>query len=85
MQLHSITMYKQNKIKRSDLVDQLREYQIRSKLDWASLSFFSYNTKLSSSSSTRVLSACQGPVSFSVMVLMVRENKEQEASTLVIN
>ncbi|MFS8006415.1 hypothetical protein Hanom_Chr14g01248921 [Helianthus anomalus] len=53
MQLHSITMYKQNKIKRSDLVDQLREYQIRSKLDWASLSFFSYNTKLSSSSSTR--------------------------------
>ncbi|XP_076932261.1 uncharacterized protein LOC143597730 [Bidens hawaiensis] len=45
-------MLKQNKIKRSDLADQLREHQIRSKLDWTSLSFFSYNAKLSSSSSS---------------------------------
>ncbi|KAD2393285.1 hypothetical protein E3N88_40262 [Mikania micrantha] len=31
----------ENKITRSNLVDQLREYQIRSKHDWASMSFFS--------------------------------------------
>lgn len=39
------------KITRSNLVDQLREYQIRSKHDWASVSFFSSTSNLSSSSS----------------------------------
>ncbi|XP_071696670.1 uncharacterized protein [Rutidosis leptorrhynchoides] len=42
-------MNKQNKIKRSDLAEQVREYQIRSKLDLASVSFFSSNAKSSSS------------------------------------
>ncbi|KAJ6736483.1 PROTEIN putative-RELATED [Salix viminalis] len=36
-------------ITRSNLVDQLREYQIRSKHDWASVSFFSSTSNLSSS------------------------------------
>lgn len=50
MPSHTNTKHKQNKIKRSDLVDQLRQYQIQSKLDWASASFFSSNAKVSSSS-----------------------------------
>ncbi|XP_065848196.1 uncharacterized protein [Euphorbia lathyris] len=36
-------------ITRSNLADQLREYQIRSKHDWASVSFFSSTTNLTSS------------------------------------
>ncbi|KAI8549026.1 hypothetical protein RHMOL_Rhmol07G0319400 [Rhododendron molle] len=36
-------------ITRSNLAEQLREYQIRSKHDWASVSFFSSTTKLTSS------------------------------------
>ncbi|KAI3816298.1 hypothetical protein L1987_15991 [Smallanthus sonchifolius] len=39
----------EKKITRSNLVDQLREYQIRSKHDWASMSFFSSTSNLSSS------------------------------------
>ncbi|KAL7588091.1 uncharacterized protein LOC111885901 [Lactuca sativa] len=39
----------ERKITRSNLVDQLREYQIRSKHDWASVSFFSSTSNLSSS------------------------------------
>ncbi|KAL4575413.1 hypothetical protein LXL04_022256 [Taraxacum kok-saghyz] len=39
----------EKKITRSNLVDQLREYQIRSKHDWASVSFFSSTSNLSSS------------------------------------
>ncbi|KAJ0960297.1 hypothetical protein J5N97_001868 [Dioscorea zingiberensis] len=35
-------------ITRSNLADQLREYQIRSKNDWASLSFFSSTSNISS-------------------------------------
>ncbi|KAK9059883.1 hypothetical protein SSX86_020587 [Deinandra increscens subsp. villosa] len=37
----------ERKITRSNLVDQLREYQIRSKHDWASMSFFSSTSNLS--------------------------------------
>ncbi|KAL7614957.1 uncharacterized protein LOC111889520 [Lactuca sativa] len=44
-------MHKPNKIKRSDLVDQLRDYQIRSKNDWASISFFTKTASLSYTSS----------------------------------
>ncbi|KAD2393309.1 hypothetical protein E3N88_40286 [Mikania micrantha] len=40
----------ENKITRSNLVDQLREYQIRSKHDWASMSFFSSTSNPSYSS-----------------------------------
>ncbi|XP_011041270.1 PREDICTED: uncharacterized protein LOC105137270 [Populus euphratica] len=36
-------------ITRSNLADQLREYQIRSKHDWASVSFFSSASNFSSS------------------------------------
>ncbi|XP_057774188.1 uncharacterized protein LOC130993354 [Salvia miltiorrhiza] len=36
-------------ITRSNLAEQLREYQIRSKHDWASVSFFSSTTNLASS------------------------------------
>ncbi|KAK2997933.1 hypothetical protein RJ639_025708 [Escallonia herrerae] len=36
-------------ITRSNLAEQLREYQIRSKHDWASVSFFSSTSNLSSS------------------------------------
>ncbi|XP_047329421.1 uncharacterized protein LOC124932786 [Impatiens glandulifera] len=36
-------------ITRSNLAEQLREYQIRSKHDWASVSFFSSSSTLSSS------------------------------------
>ncbi|CAN8234476.1 unnamed protein product [Cochlearia groenlandica] len=36
-------------ITRSNLAEQLREYQIRTKHDWASLSFFSSTSNLSSS------------------------------------
>ncbi|KAI3734451.1 hypothetical protein L6452_13919 [Arctium lappa] len=39
----------EKRITRSNLVDQLREYQIRSKHDWASVSFFSSTSNLSSS------------------------------------
>ncbi|KAJ9542046.1 hypothetical protein OSB04_028552 [Centaurea solstitialis] len=39
----SSAMHKQNKIKRSDLVDQLRDHQVRSKFNWASVSYFSSN------------------------------------------
>ncbi|KAG5250257.1 NADH-ubiquinone oxidoreductase chain [Salix suchowensis] len=35
-------------ITRSNLVDQLREYQIRSKHDWASVSFFSSTSNFTS-------------------------------------
>ncbi|KVI07738.1 hypothetical protein Ccrd_013904, partial [Cynara cardunculus var. scolymus] len=49
MSLNSTTMHKQNKIKRSDLVDQLRDHQVRSKYNWASVSYFSSNANLSSS------------------------------------
>ncbi|KAL0865802.1 hypothetical protein Bca101_044920 [Brassica carinata] len=38
-------------ITRSNLAEQLREYQIRSKHDWASVSFFSSTSNLSSSRS----------------------------------
>ncbi|KAL1193185.1 hypothetical protein V5N11_018427 [Cardamine amara subsp. amara] len=38
-------------ITRSNLAEQLREYQIRSKHDWASVSFFSSTSSFSSSSS----------------------------------
>ncbi|KAI3724561.1 hypothetical protein L2E82_36342 [Cichorium intybus] len=47
MSLHSSRTHKPNKIKRSDLVDQLRDYQIRSKHDWASISFFTKTASLS--------------------------------------
>ncbi|XVE69644.1 hypothetical protein DITRI_Ditri10aG0006700 [Diplodiscus trichospermus] len=36
-------------ITRSNLAEQLREYQIRSKYDWASVSFFSSTSNLTSS------------------------------------
>ncbi|XP_068640928.1 uncharacterized protein [Aristolochia californica] len=36
-------------ITRSNLAEQLREYQIRSKYEWASLSFFSSTANLNSS------------------------------------
>ncbi|PIN08624.1 hypothetical protein CDL12_18795 [Handroanthus impetiginosus] len=36
-------------ITRSNLVEQLREYQIRSKHDWASVSFFTSTSNLTSS------------------------------------
>ncbi|KAK4746337.1 hypothetical protein SAY87_012649 [Trapa incisa] len=36
-------------ITRSNLAEQLREYQIRSKYDWASVSFFSSTANLTSS------------------------------------
>ncbi|KAL1561131.1 hypothetical protein AAHA92_03872 [Salvia divinorum] len=36
-------------ITRSNLVEQLREYQIRSKHDWASVSFFSSTTNVACS------------------------------------
>ncbi|KAG8378045.1 hypothetical protein BUALT_Bualt08G0097300 [Buddleja alternifolia] len=36
-------------ITRSNLAEQLREYQIRSKHDWASVSFFSSTSNLASS------------------------------------
>ncbi|CAD5313265.1 unnamed protein product [Arabidopsis thaliana] len=36
-------------ITRSNLAEQLREYQIRSKHDWASVSFFSSTSNFSSS------------------------------------
>ncbi|XP_074357564.1 uncharacterized protein LOC141697189 [Apium graveolens] len=36
-------------ITRSNLAEQLREYQLRSKHDWASVSFFSSTSNLSSS------------------------------------
>ncbi|KAK9032986.1 hypothetical protein V6N11_018028 [Hibiscus sabdariffa] len=35
-------------ITRSNLAEQLREYQLRSKHDWASVSFFSSTSNLSS-------------------------------------
>lgn len=38
-------------ITRSNLAEQLREYQIRSKHDWASISFFSSTANLTSTSS----------------------------------
>uniref|UniRef100_A0A0V0HGM0 Putative NADH-ubiquinone oxidoreductase chain 5-like n=1 Tax=Solanum chacoense TaxID=4108 RepID=A0A0V0HGM0_SOLCH len=38
-------------ITRSNLAEQLREYQIRSKHDWASVSFFSSTSNLTSSAS----------------------------------
>ncbi|XVF35869.1 hypothetical protein REPUB_Repub19eG0008600 [Reevesia pubescens] len=40
---------KEAMITRSNLAEQLREYQIRSKHDWASVSFFSSTSNLSSS------------------------------------
>ncbi|MBA0745709.1 hypothetical protein Gogos_008274 [Gossypium gossypioides] len=42
-------------ITRSNLAEQLREYQIRSKHDWASVSFFSSTSNLTSS---RAYNAC---------------------------
>ncbi|KAK1295789.1 hypothetical protein QJS10_CPB15g00302 [Acorus calamus] len=41
-------------ITRSKLAEQLREYQARSKHEWASVSFFSSTSNLSSSSSSRI-------------------------------
>ncbi|XP_015071564.1 uncharacterized protein LOC107015715 isoform X1 [Solanum pennellii] len=38
-------------ITRSNLAEQLREYQIRSKHDWASVSFFSSTSNLTSTAS----------------------------------
>ncbi|RWR79272.1 NADH-ubiquinone oxidoreductase chain 5 [Cinnamomum micranthum f. kanehirae] len=40
-------------ITRSNLAEQLREYQIRSKYDWASVSFLSSTANLTSSSSSK--------------------------------
>ncbi|MBA0623448.1 hypothetical protein Godav_008912 [Gossypium davidsonii] len=40
---------KETMITRSNLAEQLREYQIRSKHDWASVSFFSSTSNLTSS------------------------------------
>ncbi|KAI3745734.1 hypothetical protein L6452_08140 [Arctium lappa] len=54
MSLNSSSMHKQNKIKRSDLVDQLRDHQVRSKFNWASVSYFSSTANLSSSSYSRM-------------------------------
>ncbi|KAJ0725375.1 hypothetical protein HanPI659440_Chr12g0458031 [Helianthus annuus] len=45
----------EKKITRSNLVDQLREYQVRSKHDWASMSFFSSTSNLSNSSRVDVV------------------------------
>ncbi|XP_059278896.1 uncharacterized protein LOC132033058 [Lycium ferocissimum] len=42
-------------ITRSNLAEQLREYQIRSKHDWASLSFFSSTSNLSTSTRADVV------------------------------
>ncbi|CAE5958054.1 unnamed protein product [Arabidopsis arenosa] len=42
-------------ITRSNLAEQLREYQIRSKHDWASVSFFSSTSSFSSSSRVDVV------------------------------
>ncbi|XP_010266963.1 PREDICTED: uncharacterized protein LOC104604358 [Nelumbo nucifera] len=42
-------------ITRSNLAEQLREYQIRSKHDWASISFFSSTANLSSNSRVDVV------------------------------
>ncbi|XP_076881735.1 uncharacterized protein LOC143529950 [Bidens hawaiensis] len=51
----SANYYSGQRITRSNLVDQLREYQIRSKHDWASMSFFSSTSNLSSSSRVDVV------------------------------
>nr|XP_043609259.1 uncharacterized protein LOC122581155 [Erigeron canadensis] len=45
----------EKKITRSNLVDQLREYQVRSKHDWASVSFFSSTSNFSHSSRVDVV------------------------------
>ncbi|PPD76181.1 hypothetical protein GOBAR_DD26883 [Gossypium barbadense] len=42
-------------ITRSNLADQLREYQLRSKHDWASVSFFASTSNLTTSSSHQAL------------------------------
>ncbi|MBA0738322.1 hypothetical protein Gogos_011699 [Gossypium gossypioides] len=42
-------------ITRSNLAEQLREYQLRSKNDWASVSFFSSTSNLSSYSNRPIL------------------------------
>ncbi|XP_018838340.1 uncharacterized protein LOC121263196 [Juglans microcarpa x Juglans regia] len=42
-------------ITRSNLAEQLREYQLRSKHDWASVSFFSSTSNLPSSSRVDVV------------------------------
>ncbi|XXG40398.1 hypothetical protein AAC387_Pa01g1126 [Persea americana] len=42
-------------ITRSNLAEQLREYQIRSKYDWASVSFLSSTANLTSSSRVDVV------------------------------
>ncbi|MBA0828147.1 hypothetical protein Goarm_012863 [Gossypium armourianum] len=42
-------------ITRSNLAEQLREYQLRSKHDWASVSFFSSTSNLSSYSNRPIL------------------------------
>ncbi|KAH1244196.1 hypothetical protein GmHk_06G014880 [Glycine max] len=48
-------------ITRSNLVEQLREYQIRSKHDWASVSFFSStSSNITTSRSRRRLGGCGG-------------------------
>ncbi|KAG5392766.1 hypothetical protein IGI04_022729 [Brassica rapa subsp. trilocularis] len=45
-------------ITRSNLAEQLREYQIRSKHDWASVSFFSSTSSFSSSRQGGCCSLC---------------------------
>ncbi|KAI3824431.1 hypothetical protein L1987_05890 [Smallanthus sonchifolius] len=42
----SNSMHQDKKITRSNLVEQLREYQIRTKHDWASISLFSPGSNL---------------------------------------
>ncbi|XP_008464875.1 uncharacterized protein LOC103502637 isoform X2 [Cucumis melo] len=45
-------------ITRSNLVEQLREYQIRSKHEWASVSFFSSTSNITSSRFKRMSCQC---------------------------
>ncbi|CAN6852812.1 unnamed protein product [Brassica oleracea var. botrytis] len=59
-------------ITRSKLAEQLREYQIKSKHDWASVSIFSSSSNFSSSSSSSRLESCvRLPLIIWTMVLCI--------------
>nr|KYP64804.1 hypothetical protein KK1_019412 [Cajanus cajan] len=70
-------------ITRSNLAEQLREYQIRSKHDWASVSFFS-----STSSNITSSSLHHNPIAFmheNYKASKTRKEKETKNASSVVN
>nr|KAJ0207790.1 hypothetical protein LSAT_V11C500243650 [Lactuca sativa] len=80
----SNSTHQEKKITRSNLVEQLREYQIRTKHDWASVSLFTPSSNLYTSRKLKI------DIYFTLLQILLLSNipkevEEDNGITLVLN